>query len=324
MTHKKIAQLANVSVSTVSKALSSSNEISEELREKIIKIAIECGYFAEKGRRKIEYTKDKAITIAILCPEIISIAYAGEITAIKNELESRGAVAAIYVYDFNSEKLNNIIKAITIGNRADGIILFESNERVSAGSIPLVGIGRSNSDYDTISFNADDCFFEIVEYLKNLGHEDIAFVGETHTHSKFEAYKKALEANGIAFKEENAYIINERFEEIGYIAGEKLLQRKALPTAAICAYDEIALALIRRLSEKGIKIPQQISVVGINNVPMSAYSLIPLTTVKIFEKEQAEIAVELLYDKIFKKSEVIQHITVKHTLLKRETTGKRR
>lgn len=287
MTYKKIAQLANVSIATVSKALSYSDEISTELREKIIKIAIECGYFAEKGRRKIGYSKDGAITIAVLCPEIISIAYAGEITAIKKSLEMRGAVAAIYVYDFDSDKLNHIIKNIIVGNRADGIIFFQGKEIEAEGSVPIVGIGSGNGNYDTVSPDTTGYFSEIIKYLKDLGHRDIAFVGELYTESKSEAFKQALDIHNIPFDENNLYIIDKRFEEIGYIAGEKIAKRDKLPTAIICAYDEIALALMRSLTENGIKIPEQISVVGINDVPMSEYSLIPLTTVRIHEEEQA-------------------------------------
>lgn len=126
MTYKKIARLANVSTSTVSKALNGSREISDELRKSIIKIATDEGYFAKKGKRKVEYARDGAITVAVVCPEIISVAYAGEINAIKRELESRGAFLSVYIYDFDKEKLDRIIENITVGNRAEGIILFPS------------------------------------------------------------------------------------------------------------------------------------------------------------------------------------------------------
>ncbi len=87
---------ANVSLSTVSKALSGSKEISDELRQNIIQIAKEMGYFEEKRKRKIEYSKSDAITIAVICPEIISLFYAGEITAIKNKIEESGGLCAVF------------------------------------------------------------------------------------------------------------------------------------------------------------------------------------------------------------------------------------
>ena len=73
MTHKKIAELAHVSVSTVSKALSGSREVSRELTEEIKRIAIETGYFQEKSRRRLMYEKDQQVLIAIVCPEVVKI-----------------------------------------------------------------------------------------------------------------------------------------------------------------------------------------------------------------------------------------------------------
>lgn len=324
MTYKEIARLANVSLSTVSKALSGSREISEELREKIIKTAISCGYFAEKGKRKIEYAGERDITIAIICPEIISVAYAGEITEIKKELEKHGALTAVYVNDFDNDKLNRIIKAITVSNSADGIILFQMPPRISECSIPLVGISSPADNFDTVCCDTISYFLDIIGYLKKLGHREIAFVGETHTRLKLDAYKNALFAHGLTFSEDNIFIVDERFEAIGYKAAEQLIKLPNMPTAVICAYDEIALSLIHVFAENGIEVPKNISVVGINDIPMAAYSSVPLTTVKIFEKEQAEIAVRLLYDKIFGKSDTIRHITINHELVVRKSTADRR
>lgn len=292
MTYKKIAKIAHVSLSTVSKALSGSCEISEELREKIIKIAIDCGYFAEKGKRKIEHIGKNDIVVAIICPEIISVSYAGEIAAIKKELEDRGALAAVYVYDFDDEKLNSIIKKITVTNCADGIILFHTPSFTERPSIPIVCISTPATDYDTLLYDVNACLSDIVTYLKTLGHEDIAFVGELQTKIKLEAYKTALAACGLTYKDENVFIVEDRFEGIGYAAAKQIMEKKILPTAVICAYDEIALSLIHVLTENGIDVPNTISVVGINDIPMSAYSAIPLTTVRVFEKEQAKIAVK--------------------------------
>ncbi len=321
MTYKKIADLANVSLSTVSKALSSSDEISDELRAKIIKIAIDCGYFAEKGKRKIEYSKENGIIVAIICPEIVSVAYAGEITAIKNELEQRGAVTAVYVYDFDEQKLEHIIKTVTVGNRADGIILFDSAPIEKTNGIPIVAIGAESGICDSVFVNENDYFCKIVRHLKDLGHRKIAFVGEKHTAVKFAAYKNALAENGIPFDENDVYIINERFEDIGYTACEKMLQKNQLPTAVICAYDEIALALIRDFSKSGIAVPEQLSVVGINDIPMASYASVPLTTVRTHREKQAKTAVKLLYDRIFDKTDKVQHISAEFDLIVRNSTA---
>lgn len=324
MTYKKIAEIANVSTSTVSKALSGSKEVREELRDEIIKIAIEQGYFEEKGRRKVEYKTKSSICIAIICPEIISIAYAGIITSMKKAIEEKDGLVSIYVYDFDNTKLDRIIESITVRNSADGIILFPTENYVTEQSIPMIGICNYDCNYDTVYCDIDTCFCDIVKYLKNLGHEQIAFVGEENTPLKLRAYKRSLEKNGIAYEEEMVYMLEKRFEDIGYEAVEQMLQRDQMPTAVICAYDEIALAMVHSFQEKGIQIPEQVSIIGMNDIPMAAYAQIPLTTVRIFWEDQGVIAVNLLYDKIMEKTQYIQHITIKHKLIERKSTGIKR
>lgn len=321
MTYKKIAQIAHVSISTVSKALSGSKEISEDLRRVIIEIAEKEGYFAAKSKRKIEYGLANSVTVAIVCPEIISLAYACEITAIKTELEKRGAVVAVYVYDFELEKLQYIIEQIIVGGRADGIILFPIRNFFPTCSIPIVGICNEPVNYDTVSCDLEASYTEIIEYLKKLGHREIAFVGEELTVTKQNTFISCMKKANLFCSENNIYVFKARFEDIGYLAAEEMFKQNTLPTAVICAYDEIALGFIRRLKEKGLSVPDDMSVVGMNNIPMAAYASTPLTTVHFFEKEQAKIAVELLYNKIFEKTETVQHVTVQHKLIVRASTG---
>ena len=323
MTYKKIAQAANVSLSTVSKALSGSKEISDELRQNIIQIAKKMGYFEEKRKRKIEYAKSDTITIAVICPEIISLFYAREITAIKNRIEESGGLCAVYVYDFDDKKLDRILEQITVRNSADGIILFEEFLEMSNCSIPMVCLSSSeNIPYDTVFCDTNVYMSDVVRYLKDLGHTDIAFVGESNTMSKLTAYRKAMNSLEIPYTSENEYIINARFEEIGHQAALQMMQKKKLPTAIICAYDEIALKMINDFCQCGIKIPEQVSIIGINDIPMSSYAPIPLTTIRIFQEEQGALAVNLLYDKIYENSDIIQHISIGHRLIERESVGK--
>lgn len=106
MTYKRIADLAHVSLSTVSKALSGSSDVSRELKEKIIKIAIEQGYFSEKNKVRRDNTDNQSIGIAVICPEIISVTYSHAITNIKNEIEQMGGTASVYMHEFDTAKMN--------------------------------------------------------------------------------------------------------------------------------------------------------------------------------------------------------------------------
>lgn len=325
MTYKKIAQIANVSPSTVSKALAGSKEVSEELTQKIIQIAMEQGYFEKKGKRKIEYAKNQAITIAIICPELLGLSYAREITAFKNEIEARGGLAAVYISDFDDTKLKNIMQKITVRNCADGILFYPLSGSVPVlrQSIPIVGITASSAaPYDTICCDAQAYLYDIVCHCKSLGHKRIAFVGENNTMAKYTAYQKSLERCGLPYCEDDVYIINARFEQIGYQAAEEMIRKGNIPTAVVCAYDEIALAMIHRFAEHGIHVPEQVSIIGVNDTPMAAYAQIPLTTVRTFQEELGKAAINLLYDKIFERTSIVQHITIRHELVIRKSTAK--
>ena len=99
------------------------------------------------------------------------------------------------------------------------------------------------------------------------------------------------------------------------------MKRNTLPTAVICAYDEVALAMIHSFTGYGVRIPEQVSIMGINDIPMAAYAQIPLSTVCIFQKEQAAIAINILYDKIFENAQITQHVSIAHRLIARNSTG---
>lgn len=324
MTYKKIAELANVSVSTVSKALSGSKEISAELTDKIIQIAIETGYFKEKSKRKLNSSKEKNAVIAVLCPEIISIHYSNIVTIIKNTVEENGGQLAIFVFDFNHDKLNRIAETLILKKAADGIILLTKKQLNFKPTIPILYLD-SHDDEDSVDniFSSSQLILDIaVTHLKELGHKKIGFIGETLTLSKLAAFKLAMDKNNLPVDNAFIYTSKERFENNGFTAVKQMLRNGSLPTALITAYDEIALAVIHELSLNNIKVPDDISVIGINNIPPAAYSQIPLTTISTFSKERCISAINILFDKIFDKPKSVKHIQFKPELIIRSSTGK--
>ncbi len=323
MNHKKIAELAHVSTSTVSKALSGSSEISVELAEKIKKIAIECGYFKEKSKRKREYSNNSALLVAVLVPELLGSHYPEIITHLKNEIEAKGAQIAVYIYDFDPKKANEILQNIIVNGAADGVIMFCKPELAVKPSIPIVYFGgKATGPYDSIGSDTMVMVEDCVRYLKEAGHTDIAYVGEPNTIGSNNAFKVAMRQNGLVCQEAFLFNIEARLEAIGVEAAKKLLALKHKPTAILAAYDVVALSLIHELTQNGIRVPEDISVMGINNISASAYAQVPLTTVDTFSAEQNRAAVELLFNKILTETEVVQHITVEHKIIERDSIRK--
>lgn len=324
MTQSKIAKLVGVSTSTVSKALSGSKEISDDVRNKIIKIAVESDYFKQKTQRRLDYTSGNAVTVGLICPEIISIYYSRIITYCKNEIEARGGQTAVYIYDFDSNKFNAIIENIILKKSVDGIVVISGCDIKTSPNIPIVRMASSLEDdfYDSVSCDSYAALNAAVKHLKELGHEQIGFVGETLTAETREQYKRALAENGIGYSEELVYTINKRFEDIGTTAAREMLDSGSIPSAIIAAYDEIALALIHEFEANGISVPNDVSVIGINDIPYSSYSQVPLTTIKHYTEEQCALVVQLLYDKILGNGGGARHISLSHELVIRNSTAK--
>lgn len=297
MTLKQIAKMASVTESTVSKALSGSREVSPSLAAEIRKIAIETGYFREKSLRKLEYRGGEGASVAIICPEFISISYLDTVNRLCRAVEKQGGSVALFSFDFDREKFARIVERITLSGGFDAIISISGYAIDTV--FPVLYIGSSCYEGgDNLHFDFETVFDTILEQLCSVGHRRFGFVGERFTGEKYAAYRNALRRRNLAHEEKFDYIIEERFENIGFAAAERILAQNERPEALIAAYDEVALSAIFVLEQNGISVPDDISVVGINDIPFAAYSSIPLSTVAIGSNGQFERAVERLFAKI--------------------------
>lgn len=321
MNQKKIAELAHVSLSTVSKALSGSTEVNPETAAEIRKIAIDIGYFKEKNKIKRDNNNNRSLHIAVIVPEITGFHYSSIINCLKNQIEKRDALLSLYIYDFDKNKADKILESIILQGAADGVIMFSEPNLPVKPNIPIVIFSSSaNKIYDSIGQNVHALIDDAVKFLAKLGHKKIGFVGELHTLKTSNEFKLAMTNNNLPLNDRFVYIENGRFEAIGIEASKKILSQEDRPTAILAAYDEVAMSLIHELSQNGINVPDDISVMGINNISSSAYAQIPLTTVDTFSEEQYKTAVELLFDKIINETTAVKHITIQHKIVARKTT----
>lgn len=300
MTHKKIAELAGVAPSTVSKALSGSKEISREVSEKIVKIAEEGGYFSEKKNRKKEYARSFRPNIAVLCPEILGDYYSVLATDFAREIEKLGGSTAIYITGFDEGKDMDLISSFERQGIIDGVISLMNKNYGQNLSLPVVYTEEIGIDIqqDAVYCTMNAAMSAAVSYLVKLGHTKIGFIGETHTEKKWLGYVKAMEAHGLTPEKAHCYIIPERFEKIGYAAAEQILRKRERPTAFVTAYDAIALSVMYALENSGVHVPRDVSLIGVNDTPVAAYAAKPLTSVRIFNDEKCPLVVKFLYERI--------------------------
>ena len=319
MTHKIIAELAHVSVSTVSKALSGSAEVSKEVADEIRRIALEVGYFEEKNKRSKNYRKNTSLNIAIIVPEIISITYSSMVALIKRVVEKRDGIVSVYVFDFDVEKLDSIMEMIMVKGFADGVITFHSPTSMTKPSIPVLCIGKTRNEYyDTIIGDSIGSMTDVIEYLKGMGHTKIGYAGELKTSIKQDVYKKVMKEIFGEY-EEYSYVSKERFGDAGKDAARMYLEADNRPTAVICAYDEIAIAFMNELNINGLRVPGDVSVIGMNNIPACEYCAPKLTTVSSNANNVYETCIGKFMDRIVNGTSEVSHTEVLHNIIKRES-----
>ncbi len=321
MTLKDLAKLSGVSISTVSKAFADSNEISQEKRNEIFALAKKHGCFEKYYKGKF----GKKI-VAVICPEICSAFYTDFITKLNDSIEKKGGMMALSVTNFDTVRERDIIQYYASFDHADGIILVNGGKSLKREpNIPLVSISSAvqHNFVDHLHTDLGAGLDEAVEYLKEMGHRNIGFLWETHTKGKFSLFCEAMRKNGLPIYEEFCVCSNLRFEAAGYDAMKQLTKRETRPTAVIAAYDYMALGALRYAQENNIKIPKDLSMIGMDNISATAYLDVSLTTVSSLDTELCDVAADLIWKKMDNRYYTAkQEIILKSRLIKRESVAK--
>ena len=319
MNLKQLSSITGYSLATVSKAFSGSNEISKETKDVIIKKAKELGIYEKYNKQK--YQK---MVIAILCPEIESAYYTDILSYFNKILSEKGCVATVSVTNFSASQEAELISFYSSNGKADGIIVIDAISKSKKYSeIPIVYL-NANDDasehVDCINVDFNFGIEQAINHLKENGHQKIGYIGESLTMDKYDAFIKAMNKHGLQIHPEFIVIEKNRFEDAGYNGFKKLWDKNNLPTAIFCAYDYIALGVIDFLEEKQKKVPDDLSIIGSDDIQIASYRKIDLSSIKANVKSICEISLSILLKKIKNPSyKVLQNVTVKSEFVQRNS-----
>ena len=319
MTYRKLAQLIGVSPATVSKALSGSGEISSETAALIRRVAEEHGVI-----RPAYHREHRPKRVAVIVPEIVSIFYSSMATALTDYLAKRGFEASIMICGFTDERIYELLDLIESEKMADGAIMFSAFKAPRRRGIPVVSISSfvDENRCDSVGVDLPGGIEDAINHLVSLGHRHIGYIGERNTREKQKSFMKLMEKRGLAVSERDMFVSSRRFEMIGVEGAEYFLRSRSCPTAFITAYDEVAIGAMHTFSQRGIKVPEDVSIIGINDIPSSAFTLAPLTTIKTFPDEVISLAANLLIDRIADPTRAIQKVMLSSELIIRGTTSR--
>jgi Transcriptional regulators len=303
-----IAETLNVSKVTVSKALSDKEGVSEELREKIKKVANEMGYRQNSIARSLRdgYTYNIGVIIQERFVEMYNSFYWELYQNVLNALTRKKYYGIMEIVSKDDE-INEVIPRMIQDSKVDGIIVMGELSKdyiaylSSLDTVPIVLLdtyGKYNN-YDTVTSDNYYGMYVLTNYLIEMGHKDIIFLGNPRATSSIQdrylGFIKALLENNIEYSHD--MFISDREigkKEINFELPEKM------PTAFACNCDSVAYILIKKLQDKGYRVPEDISVVGFDNYLISGISDIGITTFEVDMKTMAETAVEAIIKKIYK------------------------
>ncbi len=326
-----IADRLGISKYAVSLALNDKPGVSDELRKEIIKLAFEMDY---QGNKKKQVKKNG--NILVLIPDYISndtFFYNSIYWSVEADIKKRGFNAVLTGVNADmQEKLEYpsfYYEMEFCGIIIIGIFTKEYVRKLLASGQPVISIDHY---YDDIPMDAVvtanlEGSYNIVSYMIEKGHKDIGYIGSIEmTSSLYErwcGYNKAMLYYGLKVKEEHCILtaspLNVLFAEPEEL--ERLISgMESLPTAWFCGGDRIAINLINVLSRKNIKIPEEISVAGFDDIEAANMIIPSLTTVRIDRQRMGQEAVDLLIRRLQQNGEK-QKISIYGELVIRESVN---
>lgn len=324
-----IAATIGVAPMTVSRVINRNGYVSEETREKVLQAVKSMNYRRNGSARNLK--RQRTETVGLVLGDI-SNPYSTELAnAVRNTLSARGFSLFICISEHSTKE--DIIAFESLANHSvDGIIVATRSNaggdkylsEIADSRLPIVVVGREfrHEAVDSVATDNLRGGFEATRHLIDLGHERIGFIGATlsgrSSLKRLQGYLNALEAHKIKVderlitgrKEAISDVPGYSTEKIGYEGMKRLLSLPNRPTAIFARNDFTAIGAMSAIKEAGLKIPEDIAIVGFDDIPLAIHTSPPLTTVRQPMLLQGQIAAEMLLRRIeseedFERSEKI-------------------
>lgn len=337
MTLKEIAKEAGVSVSTVSRVINRKGPhvARPELQNRIWEIVSRSGYVPNENAQNLKKSakaEKTPVKQAIAClfartPESISDPFFAQLA---RSVEAAAFKEGYYVQYSLTEidiKQPHMLHSLNDQHVCGVVVLGRCNWELlhylkqTFRYVSYTGLNPPQAKYDLIICDGREVSKAAVDYLIGLEHRNIAYIGETNNENRFEGYRQALEEHGIAFRPQYVADVPLSLEN-GYRGARNLLERAEGVTAIFCANDLTAIGAMRAMREMGVRIPQDISIMGIDDVDMSQYMTTKLTTVHIPVEEMGQTATKILLDRIRGGHTLHMRVSLPFYIVERESCAK--
>jgi LacI family transcriptional regulator len=322
-----VAARAGVSVATVSRVLNGKRLVREETSRQVLAVAKSLRYVPNVAARSLSIRSSQ--TIGILLPDVHGEFFSEVIRGI--DVAARNSGYHILVSGWHSDLGEMMDMVDAMRGRVDGLVVMAPDVNVQALSdqlaadLALVLLNSTNSDHDAITIDNYGGARAMMRHLADLGHVRIAFIkGPPHNcdaRERLRGYRQAMrKSNGGPTRD--LELAGDFSEESGSVAARHVIGMKPRPTAIFAANDSMAVGALAALAEAGVGVPEDVAVVGFDDIPIAHYVAPPLTTVRVDIADLGRRAFNLLLDAIARPSaHVVRRECVATSLVVRKSCG---
>lgn len=299
---RDVAQRAGVSIATVSRAVNGISTVAPELAERVWSAIKEVGYVPNTQARALVSGRSKLLGLVV--SEITNPFFPELVQEFENIAVEQGYEVFIGSTNYDPVRTEALIRRM-LQRAVDGVAIMTFGieealvEKFVQRAFPLVFVdhGPNLPNIRVLKVNYGEGIRQGVQHLAALGHRSIAFISgpaKLHSaHSRAMAFSKSLKECGIA--PNPAWIVEgDHTLEGGIAAMEQLLAAKAMPTAVMCSNDMTAIGVLHKLYRAGLRVPDDLSVIGFDDIHIAEVTIPPLTTIQMSRYELARSAFSAL------------------------------
>lgn len=309
ITIKDIAKRANVSVATVSNVLNNSRFVSQERKDRVLRAIQELNYVPNAVARGLRMKESK--TIGLIISDMTNPFYPDLAKACEDVAQERGYTVIIVNTNEEKKRMSGAVSLVREG-KVDGLIIASTSTQdmeilreVVDGGFPVVLVHRHvpGLDIDTVLADNFSASYSVVRHLCSLGHTRIAKItgvdNSTVNLERIEGYKKAMADAGLQVRPEWLISGRSRYQQ-SYTAATFMLNqsREDRPTAVIAAGDLAALGVMDAVKDMGLEVPEDLALIGFDDLFLAEYRAVQLTTVRIPRYDMGQQATRILLDRI--------------------------
>ena len=327
MNLEQVARRAKVSTATVSRVLNNANVVKTSTRARVEKAIEELKYHPNLHARNLAGGKSR--TLGVIASNMENPFFFDIYKTIESDAHARGYEVVVANTDYRSEQLVANIR-LMIGRRVAGLAAIVSEmepaliKELTESRIPVVfyDVGQSRQNITNIRVNYRRGIDKVTDYLHNMGHRRLGFVGH---HAMLGPINERMKAVLDAVARNSSLEVKTAADadtlEGGRQATRALLSSGYQPTAIICVNDVMAVGALRELRERGIRVPQDMSVTGFDNVKLSEFCYPALTTLHIPRERIGHIICNCLIPAAGEVAPAEHEIVIDPEFVVRESTG---